>query len=139
MKKTEEEKKAYFKEYRKNHLEKCRAGSRRWNREHKNACREANRRFLKRHPHYYTYVYHKASRKKNVVKHNEYRARYYTKHRYNSDLKRRWTEVAEDLLFSYPGTDVMLAKYIHRSAGAVQVKRCVMNRKRRKGVGSKES
>jgi len=137
MKQTKEEKKLYHKEYRKRNLERCRAYGRKWSREHREVCKEVGKRFLRRHPRYYTYNHHKAWRKRNVPKRNENRAKYYKKHRYNIDSRRRWPEREENLLFTFRGTDVMLAKYIHRTIAAVQVRRCLINRRRRKADGQK--
>ena len=129
-KKTKEEIRAYFIEYRKNNLEKFRLSTRKWNKSHKEVCRLVCERFRERNPNYYTYGYNKAWRKRNVSKRTEDRARYYGKHRYNIDSCRRWLKDENDLLFSYSGTDVMLAKLIGRSVEAIQVRRCFIKTKR---------
>lgn len=67
-------------------------------------------------------------RAKNTAYRNAERKRYYDGHNY-SDGHWNWESWEMDLLFTFKGGDVALAKQIHRSVLAIQVKRSVIKTK----------
>ena len=71
--------------------------------------------------------YRRIWRRKNTAYRNAERKRYYDRHNY-SDGYRNWESWELDLLFTFKGGDVALAKSLHRSVLAIQVKRAVVKK-----------
>lgn len=110
----------YKKAWRKKNPKKYKLYTLNWNRS--KGYKKSLSKFKKSHPGYQS-AYSHQWRREHTEYRNEGRNRYYRKHRYNPDLRRRWAGFEEKLLFNFQGTDVELAKKILRSVAAIQVHR----------------